>query len=114
MQCPWQSIRCSLRCSVSLTWHMMLPESQLLFCTVFFCSPYDVICQRSPAGIRFDLEAFTFNQVSLNLLDDPTLAAAFSVSLKTSFLQVPHSVQDPVGGCDLPSKRCMLLLHCGC
>jgi hypothetical protein len=107
---------------------MMLPESQLLFCTVFFCSPYDVICQRSPAGIRFDLEAFkhqltrlsmrhqsfTFNQVSLNLLDDPTLAAAFSVSLKTSFLQVPHSVQDPVGGCDLPSKRCMLLLHCGC
>eukprot|EP00879_Flechtneria_rotunda_P013168 GHRR01013753.1.p1 GENE.GHRR01013753.1~~GHRR01013753.1.p1 ORF type:complete len:943 (+),score=342.78 GHRR01013753.1:553-3381(+) len=61
-------------------------------------------------GVHFDLEAFkqqlsrlamphqafSFNQVTLNMLDDPVLAGAFAVSLRTSFLQVPHAVSDPV------------------
>jgi hypothetical protein len=38
-----------------------------------------------------------FLQFALNLLDDPVLASAFSVSLRTSFNQVPHAVSDPVG-----------------
>lgn len=38
-------------------------------------------------------------QLSLNLLDDPVLASAFAVSLRTSFNQVPHAVSDPVGKC---------------
>lgn len=42
-------------------------------------------------------QRFSFSGMELNLLDDPTLAAAFAVSLRTSFLQVPHAVADPVG-----------------
>lgn len=62
-------------------------------------------------GVHFDIEAFkqqitrlamphqqfSYSVVSINLLDDPALAAAFSVSLSTSFMQVPHAVLDPVG-----------------
>eukprot|EP00878_Enallax_costatus_P020352 GHUV01021506.1.p1 GENE.GHUV01021506.1~~GHUV01021506.1.p1 ORF type:complete len:850 (+),score=172.67 GHUV01021506.1:211-2760(+) len=61
-------------------------------------------------GVHFDIEAFkqqitrlamphqafSFSSMSLNLLDDPALAAAFAVSLRTSFLQVPHAVADPI------------------
>jgi hypothetical protein len=63
------------------------------------------------AGVQFDLDsfqeqlsrlamphqAFTYSTLTLNLLDDPALAAAFAVSLRTSFMQVPHAVTDPVG-----------------
>lgn len=63
------------------------------------------------AGILFDIETFkeqlnrlamphqtfSFSSITLNLLDDATLAAAFAVSLRTSFMQVPHAVADPVG-----------------
>jgi hypothetical protein len=64
-----------------------------------------------PAGVQFDLDsfkqqlarlamphqAFSFSTLTLNLLDDAALAAAFAVSLRTSFMQVPHAVSDPVG-----------------
>lgn len=61
-------------------------------------------------GVQFDLDsfkqqlarlamphqAFSFSTLTLNLLDDAALAAAFAVSLRTSFMQVPHAVSDPV------------------
>ncbi|KAF6255218.1 hypothetical protein COO60DRAFT_237950 [Scenedesmus sp. NREL 46B-D3] len=61
-------------------------------------------------GVQFDLDsfkeqlsrlamprqAFSFSTLTLNLLDDPALATAFAVSLRTSFMQVPHAVSDPV------------------
>jgi hypothetical protein len=33
----------------------------------------------------------------LNLLDEPPLAVAFSASLRTSFVSVPHAMDEPVG-----------------
>lgn len=42
-------------------------------------------------------QQFTFSYNELNLLDDPTLAAAFSVSLRTAFAEVPNAVTTPRG-----------------
>jgi hypothetical protein len=63
------------------------------------------------AGVQFDLDsfkqeisrlamphqAFSYSTLTLNLLDDAALAAAFAVSLRTTFMQVPHASSDPVG-----------------
>ncbi|KAI8467147.1 MAG: hypothetical protein J3K34DRAFT_431559 [Monoraphidium minutum] len=60
-------------------------------------------------GVSFDIEqykaqvlrlalqhqSFTFTTHELNLLDDPALAAAFSVSLRTAFANVPNAVTVP-------------------
>jgi hypothetical protein len=78
----------------------------------------------SYAGVQFDLEsfkmqlsrlamphqAFTYSTLTLDLLDDPALAAAFAVSLRTSFMQVPHAASDPVGELARVSVTCYL--HC--
>lgn len=53
-------------------------------------------------------------QLALNLLDDPVLASAFSVSLRTSFNQVPHAVQDPVGESTQAWACIGLATHCLC
>jgi hypothetical protein len=42
-------------------------------------------------------QAFSFTNTELNLLDDPGLATAFSVSLRTTFAQVPNAVSTPEG-----------------
>jgi hypothetical protein len=42
-------------------------------------------------------QKFSFKTITLNLLDDPQLATAFAVSLRTSFAQLPHAIADPVG-----------------
>jgi hypothetical protein len=64
-------------------------------------------------GVEFDVEKFkqqtqrlalpnqkfTYTTTELNMMDDEMLAVAFATSLKTTFLEVPHAVADPISEC---------------
>lgn len=59
---------------------------------------------------------FSFSSKSINMLDDPTLASAFAISLRTSFAEVPHAVAEPVGMHTFAMMRqlCHLCQLCTC
>ena len=66
-------------------------------------TPIPLLCPHPPHAppskvlrLMLPRQKFSFSRNDLNLLDDPGLAAAFSTSLRASFLEVPHAVADPI------------------
>lgn len=47
--------------------------------------------EREALRLALPRQAFTFSHTRLDLLDDPQLAAAFSLSLRSAFAQVPNA-----------------------